>query len=65
MNLSRFVFWIACWICAITAISFGVQNKENKAKEAELAALRQTLDVTRDSLQNDIAQRWRAKQQFV
>jgi biopolymer transport protein ExbB len=47
------------------ALASGAQNKENKAKDAELAAVRQTLDLTRDSLQNDIAQRWRAKQQSV
>jgi biopolymer transport protein ExbB len=43
----------------------GAQNKENMQKETELALLRQTLELTRDSLQNDIARRWRAKQQFV
>jgi biopolymer transport protein ExbB/TolQ len=46
-------------------LSFGAQNKESKFKEAELASLRQTLDLTRDSLQNDITRRWRSKQQFV
>jgi len=46
-------------------LSFAAQNKENKTKETELATLRQALDVTRDSLQNDIAQRWRAKQHSV
>ena len=40
-------------------------NKETKAKEAELASLRLTLEALRDSLQNDISGRWRVKQKYV
>jgi|GEM_PF-38276 biopolymer transport protein ExbB/TolQ len=36
-----------------------------KVKEAEAAQLRQSLDSSRDSLQNDIARRWRDKQVSV
>jgi Biopolymer transport proteins len=55
-------------VCCIVASFFpasGAQNKDNKPKETELASLRQLLDLTRDSLQNDIADRWRAKQHYV
>jgi biopolymer transport protein ExbB len=65
MNRLRALIFFAFLVSTVTGFAFGAQNKENKAKETELATLRQTLDVTRDSLQNDIAQRWRAKQQFV
>ena len=42
-------------------------NKEDKAKEkeAEMISLRSSLEALRDSLQNEIAGRWRAKQKYV
>jgi biopolymer transport protein ExbB len=44
---------------------YAASVKDAKPRETELAALRQTLEAARDSLQNDIARRWRAKQRYV
>ncbi len=63
--------WFSTAIIAVSAVMClwtvapAAQQKEEKAREAEIAALRQILDALRDSLQNEIAGRWRAKQKQV
>ncbi|HAJ80263.1 MAG TPA: hypothetical protein DCO75_10890, partial [Fibrobacteres bacterium] len=49
-------FFVPAW-CA--------SDKNDKKPETEAFTLHQLLDQTRDSLQNDIAARWKAKQGFV
>lgn len=65
MNLPGILTFLAFLPIMETAAAFGAQSKESRLKEAELLSLRQTLDMTRDSLQSDIARRWRVKQQYV
>jgi biopolymer transport protein ExbB len=40
-------------------------TKEDKTREAEIVSLRQAIDALRDSLQNELSGRWRAKQKQV
>ena len=68
MNILRFprmwitlIFFAACAPAAASA----AQNKEIKAKEAQAVALRHAVDVERDSLQSEIALRWKEKQRSV
>lgn len=68
MSLFKTLAVAGVFFFALSAPRYCAQNKDQKTKDAasvELAALRQALDAARDSLQNDIAGRWRAKQRFV
>jgi len=49
----------------IIALLGGIGQGNDEGKGAEAAQLRQSLDSSRDSLQNDIARRWRDKQVSV
>jgi len=54
------------FFAAVTAsFCLAAPSKDAKAKEAEAILLRQMIDIERDSLQNEIAQRWREKQRTV
>lgn len=51
---------------SLGAVSLGgAAEKSQQAKEQELQVLKGYLAAARDSLQNEIAQRWRLKQRFV
>ncbi len=66
MNRLRAVCILTC--CTVLFIQHieGAPARDSVAiKDAELATLRQMLDLSRDSLQNEIADRWRAKQRAV
>ena len=52
-------------MCGIISVNWARSDKEIAVKEAQAASLRQMLENTRDSLQNDIAQRWRGRQRSV
>ncbi|MBD3322646.1 MAG: hypothetical protein GF350_16210, partial [Chitinivibrionales bacterium] len=57
---------IVLW-CAVLVYPqlFSTGNKQQQSKEKELAVLKSYLGAARDSLQNEIAGRWRQKQRFV
>jgi biopolymer transport protein ExbB len=70
MTVKKYLFRF-CIIFSVMLIAgnyasvFCAQKKNTQNTEDEITILRQLLDATRDSLQNDIASRWRAKQKSV
>ncbi|MFP4013242.1 MAG: MotA/TolQ/ExbB proton channel family protein [Chitinispirillaceae bacterium] len=52
-------------ILIIAGVAFAGPDKNYRAKERELEILRDFLHAARDSLQNEMAGRWRAKQRMV
>jgi len=52
-------------LITIVSVSYGASDKALRKKEQELNVLKGFLQASRDSLQNEIAARWRAKQHFV
>jgi biopolymer transport protein ExbB len=66
MNNLRSVCLIGCFaFLSLQRLDAATVRDTAAAKEAELTTLRQELDLSRDSLQNEIADRWRAKQRAV
>ena len=58
----RYAFLI---LVSLVGIAPAMSDKEFRAKEAQLTAVKTRLASTRDSLQNEITARWRVKQRYV
>ena len=60
--MKKIVFIIFCCVVSLSAAS---EDRSRALKQKELSVLRGYLEAARDSLQQEVTQRWRAKQLYI